>query len=80
MSEAAAPEAAAPEAAAPEAAAPEAAAPEAAAPEAAATEAVELAQCLVTADGPPSPPPWPELYVFSTDPDRIVCLQTSLQF
>jgi hypothetical protein len=23
--------------------------------------------------GPPTPPPWPEAYVFSTDPDRIVC-------
>jgi hypothetical protein len=23
--------------------------------------------------GPPPPPPWPEAYVFSTDPDRIVC-------
>ncbi len=23
--------------------------------------------------GPPTPPPWSEAYVFSTDPDRIVC-------
>ncbi len=23
--------------------------------------------------GPPPPPPWPEAYVFSTDPDRILC-------
>jgi hypothetical protein len=23
--------------------------------------------------GPPTPPPWPPAYVFSTDPDRIVC-------
>jgi hypothetical protein len=22
---------------------------------------------------PPPPPPWPEGYVFSTDPDRIIC-------
>jgi hypothetical protein len=33
----------------------------------------EPVQCPVTVDGPPSPPSWPESYVFSTDPDRIVC-------
>jgi hypothetical protein len=36
-------------------------------------EAADPAKCLATADGLPSPPPWPELYVFFTDPDRIVC-------
>jgi hypothetical protein len=25
------------------------------------------------ATGPPTPPKWPEAYIFSTDPDRIVC-------
>jgi hypothetical protein len=43
------------------------------APEAAKIEDAEPVQCLVTADGPPSPLPWPEPYVFSTDPDRIIC-------
>jgi hypothetical protein len=26
-----------------------------------------------TTSEPPPPPPWPEGYVFSTDPDRIIC-------
>jgi hypothetical protein len=36
-------------------------------------EYAELVQCMVTTDGPPPPPPWTESYVFSDDPDRIVC-------
>jgi hypothetical protein len=51
----------------------EAALPEAAAPEAATIKNAEPAQCPVIADGPPSPPPWLEPNVFSTDPDHIVC-------
>jgi hypothetical protein len=42
------------------------------APEAA-DECAEPVLCTLTADGPPPPPPWPESYVFSDDPDRIVC-------
>jgi hypothetical protein len=32
----------------------------------------ELAEEGPLVSGPPTPPPWPEAYVFSTDPDRIV--------
>jgi hypothetical protein len=38
-----------------------------------ASEIAGPAHCPATADRPPSLPPWPESYVFSTDPDRIVC-------
>jgi hypothetical protein len=65
--EAAAPEDAAPEDAAPEAATPDVASPDAAAPEITTNENSEPVK------GPPPPPPWPEAYIFSTDPDRIVC-------
>jgi hypothetical protein len=33
----------------------------------------DLALDAPPATGPPTPPPWPEAYVFSADPDRIVC-------
>jgi hypothetical protein len=40
-------------------------------PPAAAT--TDPAQCAPSAVGLPIPPPWPESYVFSADPDHIVC-------
>ncbi len=40
-------------------------------PPATATE--ELAEKGPPVSGPPTPPPWLEAYVFSTNPDRIVC-------
>jgi hypothetical protein len=46
------------------------------APEAA-DEYAEPVLCMVTAYGPPPTPPWPESYVISDDPDRIVCRKGS---
>ncbi len=34
---------------------------------------VYLAQGEPPATGPTTPPPWPEAYIFSMDPDRIMC-------
>jgi hypothetical protein len=47
------------------------------APEAA-DECAEPVLCTLTAYGPPPPPPWPESYVFSDDPDRIVCRNAAI--
>ncbi len=57
----------------PTALAPQSASAPQSAPEAAKIEDAEPVQCLATTDGPPPPPRWPEPYVFSTDPDRIIC-------
>ncbi len=38
-----------------------------------APEVADPAQCPATTDRPPSLPSWPESYVFSTDPEVIVC-------